>query len=352
MKMKMWSLKVAAFIGIVVGVFGFHLQAQAYSGFWVKDDAEYAMGQRSLAARAGQSYQNPLVTELAQKVIAANGLDFSHYTFQGLRTNEINADCAPGKNIWVWDGFISFVNGDKEIISYVLAHEVGHAANRHWLKTINKRYTNAYGAALLGKAIAPNSQQIQSFLLTQSQIIVLHGYGLDKEWEADAFAQSTVEKMSDVNLATGLVYFRRVWIMEEPAFAKMTAQQRQAQYINPHPPSPERWQYVSKRINEYSGGKVGIDYDGTVWLNKNRIFKPVNEEGAIEQAYWMAGWLARVVHDLGFNALLFKADDSNVFVITPGMGSKTFWVDKFDDDADDVNLIMAKLKIAGAKVIE
>ncbi len=339
-------------IVLLVGVVTIHLQAQAYSGFWVKEDAEYAMGQRYVIGLAGQSYQHPLVTELGRKIIAVNGLDINRYNFQALKTNEVNAICAPGKNIWVYEGFITFFNSDREITTYVLAHEVGHAENQHWLKTINKLYTNTFAGALIGKAVAPNSQQFQNFIIQQSQIIVTHGYGLDKEWEADAYAQSTVEKMSDVNLATGLVYFRRVWIKEEPIFAKMTAQQRQAQYINPHPPSPERWQYVSKRITEYSGGAVRVDYDGTVWLNKNRIFKPVNEDGAIEQAYWMAGWMARVVHDKGFKALLFKADENKVFVITPGMGTKTFWVDNFDDDADDVNLIIAKLKMAGAIVTE
>ncbi len=351
MKMK-WIRKFAVVIVILVGIVTAQLQAQAYSGFWIKEDSEYAMGQRSIASRVGQSYHNPMVTELGKKVTMTNGLDFSRYNFQGLKTTDINADCHPGKNIWVFDGLINYLNGDKEIITYVLAHEVGHAEKQHWLKTINKLYTNTYAGAIIGKVVAPNSYQIQNFIIQQSQIIVTRGYGFDKEWEADEYAQTTVEKMSDVNLASGMVYFRRVWKLEEPLLAKLTPQQRQQNYIFPHPPTPERWQYVSKRITDYSNGAVRVDYDGTFWLNKNRIYKPVNDDSAIEQSYYMAGWLARAAHDKGFKSLVFKAEEKAVTVTVPDMGAKTFWVDNFDDDADDVNLIIAKLKMAGAIVTE
>lgn len=347
-KFNMGSLKGIIMLVVWVSIVFAQPVTEAYSGFWVKEDHEREAGAQFAGTRAGMTYDSPLIEEIGRKVLAFHGIDPSKYSFKVLKTKNINADCGPDKHIWMYEGMIDHFSGHKGILTYVIAHEVGHANNQHWLKTMNKLYTNTFIGGLVGKAVAPNNATLQNFFIQQSQMMVLHGYGLDKEWEADRFAQYTVEKMSDVNLAIGVIYFREIWKIEEPYLAKMTAKQKQATYTNPHPLSPERAEFIMQRINEYSGGLVKLEFDGTIWLNRTRIIKPSPEKA--NDCCMKAGLLARAVHDKGFKSLVFKADaDDNVIVTIPDDGT---WLFLKGEGYDDAMTIMVRLKVAGATIEE
>ncbi len=62
---------------------------------------------------------------------------FAGYHFLVLDTDEVNAMAAPGGFIFVTKGLVKRC-GDEETMAAILAHEIGHVAERHGLQSIKK----------------------------------------------------------------------------------------------------------------------------------------------------------------------------------------------------------------------
>ena len=59
-------------------------------------------------------------------------------------SNEVNAGCLPGGYICINDGLIAKTQTDDEI-AITLAHEIGHAAHRHWAKMMRRAQQETVG---------------------------------------------------------------------------------------------------------------------------------------------------------------------------------------------------------------
>lgn len=77
------------------------------------------------------------VERLGQRVARTSVRPNLLYKFHVIETREINGFSLPGGHIYITTGLLKIAN-DTELAS-VLAHEVGHIAARHSLKTLKKR---------------------------------------------------------------------------------------------------------------------------------------------------------------------------------------------------------------------
>lgn len=59
------------------------------------------------------------------------------YQFKVLASSDVNAFAFPGGFIYFYEGILARMPSDDQI-AYVLAHELAHAAHRHWAKTTEK----------------------------------------------------------------------------------------------------------------------------------------------------------------------------------------------------------------------
>ena len=77
------------------------------------------------------------VERVGQRVARASARPNLLYKFHVIESREINGLSLPGGHIYITTGLLKLAN-DSELAS-VLAHEVGHIAARHSLKTLKKR---------------------------------------------------------------------------------------------------------------------------------------------------------------------------------------------------------------------
>jgi predicted Zn-dependent protease len=77
------------------------------------------------------------VERVGQRVARASARPGLLYKFHVIETRELNGLSLPGGHVYITTGLLKIAN-DNELAS-VLAHEVGHIAARHSLKTLKKR---------------------------------------------------------------------------------------------------------------------------------------------------------------------------------------------------------------------
>src|SRR4030042_5526621 len=120
----------------------------------INDSEEYYVG-RAVAARILGKYkldQNPKLTEYVNEVgetvarKSSRPNPFKGYHFAVLDTQEINAFACPGGIIFVTRGLIQTCQNEDQLAA-VLAHEVGHVANKDGINSISKaRWTQVFTA--------------------------------------------------------------------------------------------------------------------------------------------------------------------------------------------------------------
>lgn len=171
----------------------------------ITEEEEYYIG-RATAALILAKYK-PYRNEALNAYVNAMGTALSYYsdrpeTYAGyhflvLDTDEVNAMAAPGGFIFVTKGLIKRC-GDEETLAAILAHEIGHVAERHGLQSIKKsRLIDAF--KVLGNEA---SQRLDSEELTKLtglfegvlgdvvETLVERGYDRKFEYEADKLALS------------------------------------------------------------------------------------------------------------------------------------------------------------------
>jgi predicted Zn-dependent protease len=118
----------------------------------ISNEEEVAIGEQindMLLQRQYDLYQNSAVNQyvdqVGQRLVEASDRRDIPYTFQIVRSEEINAFAIPGGYIYVTTGLLQAVDNEAQLAS-VVAHEIAHVNERHSVQAL-KRQVLARGIA-------------------------------------------------------------------------------------------------------------------------------------------------------------------------------------------------------------
>ena len=168
----------------------------------ITDSEEYYVG-RAVAAQILGKYkldQNPQLTQYVNEVgqtvarKSSRPNPFKGYHFAVLDTGELNAFACPGGIIFITRGLIQTCNNEDQLAA-VLAHEVGHVANKDGINSISQaRWTQVFTSmgteaakqygGVAGNLVGLFEGSIDDVFKT----IVVNGYSRQAEETADAAA--------------------------------------------------------------------------------------------------------------------------------------------------------------------
>lgn len=145
---------------------------------------------------------------------------------------QINAFITPNGNIYFTQGLLKEIK-DEEVLTFVMAHELGHYAHRDHLKSMSRQII----AALVTSIFASGNNDID---LTIGSISDLNGltYSRKQEKEADRYANKIVYKLYGNN--KGAIEFFKFLEQKEksPEFL---------QYFSTHPSTSQRLNLIQNR---------------------------------------------------------------------------------------------------------
>jgi predicted Zn-dependent protease len=168
----------------------------------ITDSEEYYVG-RAVAAQILAKYkldQNPKLTQYVNEVgqtVARKSTrpnPFKGYHFAVLDTGEINAFACPGGIIFITRGLLQTCKNEDQLAA-VLAHEVGHVANKDGINSISQaRWTQVFtsmgteAARQYGGVAGSLVGIFESSIDDVFKTIVVNGYSRQAEETADAAA--------------------------------------------------------------------------------------------------------------------------------------------------------------------
>ncbi len=113
------------------------------------------------------------------------------FVFTLVNTTNPNAYASLGGFIYFHTGMFLWINDEAELAS-VMAHEVGHAVNRHVARTMNRDNVSK-SLIKLRLLRRRNPQEFKELQIKAA--LALKSYGRDQEFEADAVATGLLGKM-------------------------------------------------------------------------------------------------------------------------------------------------------------
>jgi len=316
---------------------GGHQSAEAYT--WVNKSTEIQAGNQASAQLYSSSYDDPRIRRIGEYLVSKlpnMGSQIKYkYSFRTIKSEWLNALCYPNGNIYLYSSLLNY--SDAEIAA-IIGHELGHAQNEHYLKSLDKKMWHQLGAAALGRAVAKDNPQIKGLIMQEAELLVSRGYGFDKEWEAD---QHSFNLMTQTNysLGAGAVIFSRM--RDSYKNIKFSASDNAYNYKFPHPDINERIKKQLELVNTYTKNILQIHENGTVLINGKFIYK---EEENPRKAYFNAGSLAREIHDKGLKNISFKCD--NIDGQTILANGQVFY------EGPEISFTLGYLKDAGCNVID
>jgi predicted Zn-dependent protease len=205
----------------------------------------------SLALEGLQRFGMPVSNESMQKylnlvgnAVAANSKRPTiPYQFAVLDSPVQNAFAAPGGVIFISKALIGIIENEAELAG-VLAHEVGHIAGKHAIRSIRRaQFMQGVGTITAANMKGSQGKQFESMIGDLQS--VLFDKGLDKgmEFEADAAAMETAYR-------TG--YDPRGLISVLKKLQKIEAASvKKGSWFSTHPPLAERITKLEAQLKKY-----------------------------------------------------------------------------------------------------
>ncbi|OGW82420.1 MAG: hypothetical protein A2Z83_03710 [Omnitrophica bacterium GWA2_52_8] len=184
------------------------------------------------------------VNTIGNRLVGALPRKNFDYRFAVVDDPTPNAFTIAGGAIYVHTGLLKMTS-DEELAG-VLAHEIGHAYERHPTKGI----TRAYGAKFLETLVLnPNEQnKVKTLALQMVQQSVLNKYTRSDEREADEIAFYLLKR---ANMPAGglLSFFQKLQSLQgkQPAFLA---------FLNTHPPTSERIAHIEELMRSETPSTV------------------------------------------------------------------------------------------------
>jgi Putative Zn-dependent protease, contains TPR repeats len=205
----------------------------------------------SLALDSMQRFGKPVNNEALQKYVNLVGNAVARnsrrstipYRFVVLDSPVQNAFAAPGGIVFISRGLLNILDNEAELAA-VLAHEVGHVAEKHALKSI-RRAQFLQGAASITAATMKGSkgQQFESMIGDMQSTLFDKGLDQGMEFEADQAALETTYR-------TGYDPSAMTTVLEKLKRQEATAV-KSGSWFSTHPPLDERLARVAAGLKKY-----------------------------------------------------------------------------------------------------
>lgn len=225
------------------------LPAGPAQGFSVSEEKELGERLLVLIRKEFKLLDEPDITgyvrKLGRKILAVAGPQFFDYHFFVINNKEFNAFAAPSGLIFIHSGLIEATATEGELLG-VLAHEVGHAASRHYADRLGKSKkinmgTTALalagmvlgGGSALGEAVMAGSMATGTTLGLQ--------FSRQDEEEADRLAYKWMREMSR-DPAEILGMLKKMRAISRYRRAQLPA------YLLTHPEPEQRQFYIEDRL--------------------------------------------------------------------------------------------------------
>jgi len=170
---------------------------------------------------------NAQVNKVGNKLVNALPSKEFSYRFYVVQDASPNAFTIPGAGIYVHTGLFKLASSEGELAG-VLAHEIGHAYERHPAKGLSR----SYGLETLsGMLLKKNKGQLQQAALKIAQGGILSSYGRGDETEADDIAFDLLKKAG--YSPDGLILFFK-------KLQQISQSGKTPAFLSSHPPTPDR----------------------------------------------------------------------------------------------------------------
>lgn len=173
---------------------------------------------------------NSLVQSIGQRLVNVLPRRDFDYRFYVVKDSTPNAFTIPGGSIYVHTGLLDFVSDESELAG-VLAHELGHAYDRHPAKGLSRQM----GVQYLTQLLFQESQvqgQFKQMALQLAQGGFLTRYGREDERIADEMAYFILRRVGSYRTDGLLRFLRKLQSLDRGASP--------LPFLSSHPPTPER----------------------------------------------------------------------------------------------------------------
>lgn len=211
---------------------------------------ERAIGE-SLALEGLQRFGKPVSNESLQQYVNLVGAALAAnskrptipYQFAVLDCPVQNAFSVPGGVIFISKELVGILENESELAA-VLAHEVGHVAGKHALKSIRRaQFLQGVGTISAANMKGDNGKQFESMVGDLQSVVFDKGLDKSMEFEADAAAMETAYR-------TG--YDPRGMINVLKRLQKIEASSvKKGSWFSTHPPLDERIAKLELELKKY-----------------------------------------------------------------------------------------------------
>jgi len=172
-----------------------------------------------------------LVEKLAQNIPNDN----RNYTARIIENSQINAMAFPGGNILVFSGLIKAVRSENEL-AFVMAHELGHFANRDHLRAMGRGLIIMSGAIFLfGQDNSLTNFMVKSLMTVETK------FSQKQETDADLWALSLLNQTYG-HVAGATDFIKQVITRNKSG--------RFLYYFSTHPYPNERLKTLERQIHQ------------------------------------------------------------------------------------------------------
>ncbi|GAA5012344.1 M48 family metallopeptidase [Acinetobacter puyangensis] len=157
------------------------LSAQSYSQLVSQAKSQGALNTNSAQYARLQRIANRLIPQA--KVLRPEASSWK-WEVNLIKSNELNAFCAPGGKIMFYTGIIDRLNLSDDEIAAIMGHEMAHALREHGRENVSRAYAQQAGLGILAAATGMTEGQAQLASLV-SQVGVSLPNSRTQETEAD-----------------------------------------------------------------------------------------------------------------------------------------------------------------------
>lgn len=146
------------------------------------------------------------------------------YEFKVLEVRDFNAFCLPGGFMYVYEGLLTRLP-DDDAVAFVMAHEITHAAHRHWRRMVEKMRGPLIASILAGTLLGSADVAELATTLISAQ------YSREQEQDADK---------SGAELMWAAGYDPQGAVRASQEMEKLEKDVQVPTYLRDHPPAKDR----------------------------------------------------------------------------------------------------------------